>query len=467
VSFAYATAHELAKLITSKEISPVELIDDTLARQEALEPTINAFAATTPDMARDAAKACEKAVLAGEAVGPLCGLPVSVKDLIAMAGAPWTFGSKPFARTMGLLDAPSVERARAAGACIIGKSTTSEFGCKAVGDSPLTGITRNPWNLEKTPGGSSCGAAASVAAGLTPFSIGTDGGGSIRIPSSFTGLFGIKANFGRVPIFPVAAAPTLSHVGPLARTVRDAALLLSALAGHDRRDAFAVDGPVPDFLGACEASPKGMKIAWSPTMGYATPDPEILQIAEAAAKRFEDLGCTVELVEKIFDDDPVDIWMAEFYGGIGTRLKSVLEESADQLDPAVVEMLNGALDFSIGDYFGQLFARYDLREKMRVFFDEYDLLLTPTLPVAALDVGENRPVGFEGSNAVSWVQYTYPFNATGQPAASIPAGFTKDGLPVGLHMISRINTETDIFRAAAAFEAVAPWADKRPALPGQ
>ena len=467
MSFAYATALELGKLIASKEISPVELVDDTLARQETLEPSLNAFANTTPDIAREAAKACEKAVLAGEAVGPLHGLPISVKDLVAMAGAPWTFGSKPFAHNMGVLDAPSVERVRAGGACFIGKSTTSEFGCKAVGDSPLAGITRNPWNLDKTPGGSSCGAAASVAAGLTPFAIGTDGGGSIRIPASFTGLFGIKANFGRVPIFPVAAAPTLSHVGPLARTVRDAALLLGAMAGHDRRDAFAIDGPVPDFLGACEQSPRGMKIAWSPTMGYATPDPEILRIAEAAAKRFEELGCTVELVEKVFDEDPVDIWMAEFYGGIGTRLKSVLEESADQLDPAVVEMLGGALDYSIGDYFGQLFARYDLREKMRQFFETYDLLLTPTLPVAALDVGQNRPAGFESSNAVSWVQYTYPFNATGQPAASIPAGFTEAGLPVGLHMISRINTETDIFRAAAAFEAMAPWADKRPPLPGQ
>ena len=463
MSFAYMTALELKRLIARRALSPVELVEDTLARQEELEPRINAFVTRTPDVALAAARAQERAIGEGEgeAIG---GLPISVKDLVAMAAVPWTFGSRPFADNVVDFDAPAVERIKRAGGCIIGKSTTSEFGCKAVCDSPLTGITRNPWNLAKTPGGSSGGAAASVAAGLTPFSLGTDGGGSVRIPAALCGLFGIKAQFARVPVFPVSAAPTLSHVGALARTVRDAALLLGVMAGHDRRDAFSVSEPVPDFLVACERGAKGLRIAWSPTFGYAEPDPDVLAVCETAARRFEELGCTVDPVEDALGSDPIDIWMAEFYGGIGTRLRSLMTDAPEQLDQSVVETLSRGLDHSMEDFFVQVFARYDFRETMRQFFERYDLLLSPTLPCAAFDVGRDTPPDIEARNIVSWVYYTYPFNLTGQPAASIPAGVTADGLPVGLQMVAGINREVDILRAAAAFEEAAPWADRRPGL---
>ena len=303
MSFAYMTALELKGLLAERSISPVELVEDTLSRQDALEPQINAFVNRTPEQALAAAREAERAIAAGEG-GAIAGLPVSVKDLVPVAGVPWTFGSRPFADNVVDFDAPSVERIRQAGGCIIGKSTTSEFGCKAVCDSPLSGITRNPWDLTKTSGGSSGGAGASVAAGLTPFALGTDGGGSVRIPSALCGLFGIKAQFGRVPIFPVSAAPTLAHVGSIARTVRDAALLLGVMAGHDRRDAFGVAEPTPDFLAACDAGAEGLRIAWSPTLGYARPEPEVAALCEAAARRFEALGCTVELVEDALGADP-------------------------------------------------------------------------------------------------------------------------------------------------------------------
>ena len=463
MSFAYMTATELKGLLAARDISPVELVEDTLSRQEALESKINAFVTRTPEVALEAAREAEWAIAAGDA-GAIAGLPVSVKDLVAMAGVPWTFGSRPFADNAVDFDAPAVERVRAAGGCIIGKSTTSEFGCKAVCDSPLTGITRNPWNLAKTSGGSSGGGAASVAAGLTPFAVCTDGGGSVRIPSALCGLFGIKGQFARVPVHPVSAAPTLAHVGAIARTVRDAALLLGVMAGHDRRDAFGVAEPVPDFVVACDGSAKGLRIAWSPTLGYAEPEPEIVALCEAAVRRFEALGCEVELVEDALGDDPVEIWMAEFYGGIGTKLKGLMTERPEELDPAVVTTLSGGLDRSMVEYFGQLFARYEFREKMRQLFDRYDLLLSPTLPCAAFDVGHDTPPGQGARNIVSWVYYTYPFNLTGQPAASIPAGFTDAGLPVGLQMVAGINREVDILRAAAAFEEAAPWADHRPPL---
>ena len=461
--FAYRSAVELKAAITAKEISPVEVTQAALGRQEALQETLNSFATPTPDLALAAAKEAEKKIMAGEDSGLLAGLPLSVKDVLPVKDVQLNLGSKAFADNIAGIDAPPVERIKAQGGAIIGKTTTSELGCKAVGDCPLTGITRNPWNTDKTPGGSSAGAAASIAAGITPFGICTDGGGSVRIPCSLSGLFGIKPQFARVPMFPASAAPTLGHVGSVARTVRDAALLLTVIAGPDRRDPFSVAEPTPDFLGACEQSIKGMRIAWSPTFGYAQPNAEVAEICEKAAKVFEGLGCSVETVENVMDEDPGVMWTSEFYAGIGTRLKPVLEANAEILDPVVVDILSNALDQSLESYYSNVFKRYEFREKMRSFFDDYDLLLSPTLPVYAFDVGLDQPKGLpDDRNAVSWVYYTYPFNLTGQPAASIPAGFSGDGLPVGLQMVSRINSEVDIFRAAAAFEAAQPWADRTP-----
>ncbi len=462
--FAYQTALDLSRAVAARQLSPVELMQACLARIEHIDPKLNCFASYTPELAMEAARRAEQALMSGQPIGPLHGLPISVKDLIAVKDLPFTFGSRAMADNVAGADAPSVERIRAAGACIIGKSTTSEFGCKAVGDSPLTGITRNPWNTGTTPGGSSAGAAASVAAGLTPFALGTDGGGSIRIPASLCGLFGIKAQFGRVPVYPVAATPTLAHVGPLARTVRDAALLLSVISGQDDRDPFSVAGPVPDYLGACDQPVKGMRIAWSRTLGYARPDPEVADIAQRAAQRFGEMGCEVIEVEQVMAQDPVDLWVSEFYAGVGVRLKKQLKEQRDLLDPAVADILGQALSQTSEAYYTRVFQRYELRETMRKFFERFDLLLTPTLPCAAFDVGLNTPPQLPDRNIVSWVYYTYPFNLTGQPAASVPAGFTRAGLPVGLQMVARMHYETDIFRAAAALEACQPWADRKPPI---
>lgn len=454
--FDYLTATELRSLITTKKASPVEITKRALDKAKDTQDSLNCYSTLTPEIALAAARTAEDAVMSGAPLGLLHGLPVSVKDLIAVKDVTFASGSRTMADNVGAVDAPSVERVRAAGAIIIGKTTTSEFGCKPVGDNPLTGITRHPWNLDKTPGGSSAGAVASVAAGITPFALGTDGGGSIRIPCSFTGLTGLKGQFGRVPVAPVSATPTLAHVGPIARNMQDVALLFMAIAGHDRRDPFSVAGPVPDVLTAVKAPAAGLRIAYSPALGYARPDPEVVRIVEKAVRQYEDLGCTVDLVEKVFDKDPADLWIAEFYAGVGTRLRSFVENQRDLLDPAVAEVLEAALSQEMRDYYSKVFERYALREKMRVFFERYDVLISPILPVTSLEVGKNMPDHLADRNLVSWIYYTYPFNLTGQPGAAVCAGIASDGMPVGMQIIGRTLGEYDVVRAAAAFERIQP-----------
>ena len=461
--FDFMTAIELRRLVTSKRVSPVELTQRALEKAQATQFTLNAFFILMPEKAMAAAKVAEDAVMKGAPLGLLHGIPFSAKDLMAVGGERYASGSRTMQKNIAAADAPAVERAKAAGAILIGKTTTSEFGCKPVGDSPLTGITRNPWNLAKTPGGSSAGATASVAAGVTPFALGTDGGGSIRIPCALTGLSGLKGTFGRVPVWPTSATPTLAHVGPIARNVKDAALLFSAVAGHDPRDPFGVAGPVPDVLGAAESSLKGLRIAWSPTLGFARPQPDVVETVANAVGKLEQLGASVDLVETVFDTDPVDLWTAEFYAGVGTRLRSFLENQRDLLDPAVADILMPALAQDMRTYYQKVFERYALRDKIRTFFERYDVLVSPTLPVSSVDVGRNVPPGYEDRNLVSWVYYTYPFNLTGQPAASTCAGFSSDGMPIGMQIVGRLLGEADVVRTAAAFERVEqPWRHTRP-----
>ena len=409
-----------------------------------------------PEAALAAARAAEDAVMRGQPLGLLHGLPFSAKDLMAVAGVPYASGSRAMAKNIAGVDAPAVERAKAAGAILIGKTTTSEFGCKPVGDSPLTGITRHPWNLAKTPGGSSAGAAASVAAGITPFALGTDGGGSVRIPCCFTGLAGIKAHFGRVPVWPASATPTLAHVGPIARNVGDAALLL--IGDRRLRPARSVQRIGRD-AGLARRLPRQrrrLRIAYSATLGYARPDPDVAADRASAARTFEDLGCTVELVDKVFEKDPADLWTAEFYAGVGTRLRPFVETQRDLLDPAVADVLDAALSQDMRDYYEKVFERYAFRDKVRTFFETYDLLLSPVLPVSSLDTGKNIPDHLQDRNLVSWVYYTYPFNLTGQPAATVCAGTAADGMPVGLQIVGRALGEYDVVRAAAAYERTKP-----------
>jgi len=460
---AFRTAEELVAEVGAGHAAPSDIARSVLDDIQSLDGSLNCFASLDPDDVMAQAAALDQRIAKGEELGPLAGLPVSVKDLIVAKGHPTAFGSLIMKGNVVDLDAPVVERLRAAGAVILGKTTTSEFGCKAVGDSPLTGITRNPWNTDKTPGGSSCGAAALVASGISPVAIGTDGGGSIRIPASLTGLVGFKGHFGRVPVYPAAAVPTLAHIGPLARRVRDAALMMSVISGFDERDPFAIAGPMPDFLGACERRPKGLRVVYSPTLGYARPDLDVVEITNAALDRLEAAGCHIEVVEQVFNDTG-EIWKAEFYGGVGTRLKTAMETRQGELDPAVAKALEGVYSLSMTDYYEQVFERFQFRDQVRALFENYDILATPALPVTAFDVGLNVPPGHEDQDAVSWSYYTYPFNLTGHPAVSVNAGFNAEGLPVGLQLVARPLAEETLFSLACAFEQQDPEADRRPSL---
>jgi aspartyl-tRNA(Asn)/glutamyl-tRNA(Gln) amidotransferase subunit A len=462
-ALAFMSAWELAARIRSKQLSPVEAVEGVLARIERINPRINAYCTVTAEAARVAARGAEAAVMRGTALGPLHGVPFSVKDLVLTRGVRTAFGSRIYAAHVPDEDAPAVERLAAAGGILVGKTTTPEFGWKGTTDSPGFGISRNPWDLSRSPGGSSGGAAAAVATGLAPLAVGTDGGGSIRIPGSFCGVFGLKPTCGVVPVYPVPNTGTLSHVGPMTRTVRDAALMLQVMAGPDDRDPLSFPLGATDYLTNLDAGIRGLRVAWSPTLGYARVAPAVAAVAAQAARRFEALGCHVEQVEHVFDD-PDPIWATLFYAGVAGRLESALAEWGERMDPGLREVVLAGRRISGPEVVRAGLARGAFWQEVRRFFLTYDLLLTPTLAHPPFAAGEERPADAPPGSRLAWVAFTYPFNLTGQPAATLPCGVTPEGLPVGLQIIGRRLADDTVLRAAAACEALAPWADRRPAL---
>ncbi len=462
----WISATDLAALIRAKKLSPVELTDALLGRIERMNPRINAFCTVAEDVARQGAKIAEAAVMHGEPLGPLHGVPVSVKDLVFTRGIVTTGGSRIFQDFVPEEDAVAVERLKSAGAVILGKTNTPEFGHKAVTDTPLFGITRNPWKLDRTAGGSSGGAGAAVAAGLGPLALGTDGGGSIRIPASFTGIYGLKPSFGRVPEgrgFP--GWETFSTLGPMSRTVRDAALMLDVLAGPDERDPHSLPATPGSYLAACEKPITGWSVAWTPDLGYARVDPEVARILEEAAAVFESLGCRVETVATGWDN-PEEIFAvmvaAEMYSAWGDRLA----EWRDRMDPTLVRVLERGGGVTLREYLQAARRRREFSTEVQGFLARFDLLLTPTVAVPPFADGGFGPLAIAGQavTPLGWMPFTYPFNLTGQPAATVPAGFTANGLPVGLQIVGRRYADGAVLAASAAFEAALPWADRRPAL---
>ncbi len=466
----------LAANIRSKKLSPVEVVDAVIARMEKLEPILHAFCTPTPELARSTAKKLEKDIMAGRPVGPLAGVPVGIKDLVCTKGIKTVSGSWAYADFVPDEDDVVVERLKDAGAVILGKTNVPEFGYSGVGHNPVFPTTRNPWNTELTPGGSSAGSGAAVASGMGPFAIGSDGGGSVRIPSAHSGLYGMKASMGRVPLYPgakderypgVSSWESLEHIGPMARTVADAALMLSVIAGPDDRDRHTLPKEEGfDWMKSLKGDLKGLKVAYTLDWGgYAPVDKRVRKIVTDAIKVFEsDLGCVVEEAHPGWNN-PYEAFWGMVARETDLRGMRVMEKKlGDKMTPHLRDFLK--TEWTAEQFTDAMVQRKAVNNKMWRFMRKYDLLLTPTLAVPPFEVGIQGPTVIDGKEVepFEWLHFTYPLNLTGQPAATVPAGWTDDGLPVGLQIIGRHLGDAMVLRASACFEAARPWKHRWPPL---
>ena len=454
--FCSLPATDLLRLYRTRKASPVEATRAVLARIDKLNPKLNCFCLVDEKSALASAKESEARWRKGEPKGLLDGVPTSIKDLLLTKGWPTLRGSKTVnPKGPWNDDAPAVARLREHGAVLVGKTTTPEFGWKGVTDNPLTGITRNPWNPKMTPGGSSGGSSAAVAAGMGPLTIGTDGGGSIRIPCAFTGLFGLKPSFGRVPAWPLSPFGTVAHVGPITRTVTDAALMMNVLSLPDARDWFALPHDPRDYRVGLEDGVKGLRVAYSATLGYAEVDPEIAALAKKAAKQFAELGAHVEEVDPGFENVG-PMFTTHWFAGAASLLRAMTAEQVKLIDPGLRDVARQGAKINTLDYLAAVQQRGQLGVLMNRFHEKYDLLLTPTLPLAAFEAGKEVATVVKEKRWTDWSPFSYPFNMTQQPAASVPCGLTKKGLPVGLHIVGPRYADALVLRAARAYEALHP-----------
>ena len=467
-NLAFAPAADLAELISTRQISPVELTQLFFDRIERLDPQLLSYLLVTRDAAMSTARAAEDALVRGDDLGPLHGVPISIKDSQMTRGIPTTAGSLVYRDRIPTEDSAVVERVRAAGAVILGKTNVPEFAMVGTCENRLGQPGRNPWNPDCTPGGSSGGAAAAVAAGLCPLATGSDGGGSIRIPAHFCGIYGIKPTLGRVSHHTGVDGPPMPRMfaqnGPLTRTVRDAALLLQVLSGHDARDPISLRTTPPDFVAACDRELDGLHIAWTPDFGFADVDSDVLSVTRQAVDQFAQMTCHVEQTDLAIDP-PYDTFGPIIAADCYTNLGQFLETHAGQMTEFARFLIERGARVTTAEYARALGEMEVLKARMAGLFEEFDLLLTPTACFPAFP-NELFPGSIRGSSAYPeqyWNgAFTLPINVTGNPAASVPAGFSRDNRPIGLHIVGRIGDEETVLAASAAFERARPWTERRP-----
>ena len=455
---AQMSASELVAHYRRQSLSPVEVVTATLERIARLNPVVNAYCHLDADGALRAARGAEARWRSGTPQGRVDGVPLGVKDNIAVRGMPSRFGSRLTDGGPQAFDAPAVARLRAEGAIVLGKTAMPEFGWKATSDSPLTGLTRNPWDTRLTTGGSSAGAAAAAVLGLGALQLGTDGGGSIRIPAAFTGCYGLKPTRARVPVFPTAALGTLAHHGPLARTVADAALMLSVIAAPDSRDVYAWINPAPDYRTGLEAGLAGVRIAYAPRLGAGDVDPEVATAVAGAAKLFETLGARVEPATPEIGEDAIAAWNTMWWAGMALQLAPFQDRAQHEADPGLIERAKGGYAITATELIQASLKRAEIHGTLARFHQSFDLLLTPAVAVAAFAVGRLLPPsGRWGDAWTNWAPFSYPFNLTQQPAASLPCGVTASGLPVAVQLVGWLGADALVLRASRAFEAARPF----------
>jgi aspartyl-tRNA(Asn)/glutamyl-tRNA(Gln) amidotransferase subunit A len=467
---AFTSAADLAAMIARRAISPVELVDLVLARIERSQPTLNAFITVCADEARGAARGAEAALMRGDPLGPLHGVPFAVKDLVATAGVRTTSGSVALADNVPAVDAPAVARLKAAGAILFGKTTTPEFGHKCFTDAPLFGRTANPWDLSHTAGGSSGGAAAAVAAGLGPIGIGTDGGGSSRIPAACCGVVGFKQTLGLVPHDGTPDGfGNQSHITPMTRTVMDSALMLQAMAGPHRCDPHSLGLPVPDFVTGArpEGDLKGVRIAWRPLLGNTALSGEVRAAGEAALAALAELGAAIEPVNDDFaSTEP--IWLVLTQSFWNARFRRYVPEFGVRMSETLLRQMDTGAGHSAVALQEAMFERSGVFREVQGWFERFDIVATPTLSRTALPIGHDffAPIDIDGVPADTvrraWYPYTLPFNLSGNPAVTLPCGSGAGGLPIGLQLVGPHLGDARLLRAAALFEAAHPWAHRRP-----
>ncbi|GAB2742545.1 amidase [Streptomyces bullii] len=449
------TAVRLVEGYRKGEFSPVEVTRAALERAEAVQPEVNAFVRLTAEDALERARASRERWRRGAPCGLLDGVPVTVKDILLLRGAPTLRGSRTVsAQGRWDEDAPSVARLREHGAVFLGKTTTPEFGWKGVTDSPLTGVTRHPRDPARTAGGSSGGAAAAVALGAGPLALGTDGGGSVRIPASFCGIFALKPTYGRVPLYPASAFGTLAHVGPMTRDAADAALLMDVIGHPDSRDWSAL-GPAPgSFTEGLSGGVHGLRVAYSPSLGgQVAVRPAVAQAVRRAVERLAELGAYVEETDPDLTE-PVDAFHTLWFSGAARVTQHLGPRRRELLDPGLREICAIGARYSALEYLAAVDVRMDLGRRMGRFHDAYDLLVTPTLPITAFEAGTEVPKGSGHRRWTGWTPFTYPFNMTQQPAATVPVGADGDGLPIGMQLVSARHRDDLVLRVAhALYEA--------------
>ena len=466
LDLCFTSATELVDAICAKNLSSVEITAAVLKRIERLEPTLNAFAYLAADEAMEAAQTADRALARGEPMGPLHGVPVTIKDHEAVRGMPLEYGTHLRRGEVATADNAMVARLRAAGAVILGKTSTPEFGWMGVSNSPLTGITHNPWKHGYNAGASSAGAGAGAAAGYGPLHQGSDGAGSIRMPAHFSGVFGLKPTYGRLPQSPVAASDFTVHLGPLTRTVADAALMLRTMAGPHPDDHTSLEAQPADYPRRLGERPRAPRLAYSPDLDHARVDSEVAALVRQAVEAFErDLGLTVEQVRTPWGPKGPPLarffWPAHFM-----RHFDRLPEFRDRMDPGFVACIEAGQHVTMADYQKTRLVKYAYCAEIHHFFDDWDFLLTPAVSVPAFPATLLQPPHWPQHpwDWLSWAEFSYPFNLSGNPAASVPCGFTKEGLPVGLQIVGRRFDDLGVLQMSAAFETARPWAGKRPPI---
>jgi aspartyl-tRNA(Asn)/glutamyl-tRNA(Gln) amidotransferase subunit A len=462
----FMPATGLADAIHAKAISPSEVTAAVLDRIRALEPQLNAFAHLAAEQAMAAAEAADAAVMKGAPLGPLHGVPVTIKDHEAVRGMPIEYGTHLRRGDVATKDSVLVDRLRQAGAIILGKTTTPEFGWKGVSEGPLTGITHNPWKHGMNAGASSAGAGVGAAAGYGPLHQGSDGAGSIRMPAHFCGVFGLKPSYGRVPQSPLAASDYTVHLGPLTRTVADAALMLKVMAGPHPEDHSSLEAQPADYPRLLGQARRAPRIAFSADLGHARVDPEVAELVGRAVAGFEsELGHAVETVKTPWGPKGPELarffWPAHF-----SRHADRVPEMRGRMDPGFIACIEAGSHITMADYQKMRLVKYAYCAEIHRFFEDWDFLLTPAVSVAAFPAERLQPEHWPQHpwDWMSWAEFSYPFNLSQNPAASVPCGFTKEGLPVGLQIVGRRFDDLGVLQMAAAFEAVRPWAQHRPPL---